>query len=352
MNSYGRIHNLLQGGTVDRIPVVPIFMSYAAKQAGYTYGEFQQDYRIFTESLLRLREVLHFDQLTTLSDPHRETADYGASITFVDDGVCRCDAPLLRDYADIKKLRRMSIDETERMLDRLHAVEVFHAEAGGEVSILGWVEGPLAEYCTLRTMEMAMMDTLTAPDFIHEVCAILMDNAIEWSKAQLEAGADMIGVGDAAASLISEEKYRELVLPWQRKLFDAIHEAGGKVRLHICGNINHLMTCIRDTGADVIDLDWMVDLPRAREILGPDRLLFGQFDPAAVLLHGTPELIAEHARKNIAEGGERFGLMPGCEVPVSTPEENLRAFCPTEGCLIWDALQRAAEAVPDSRAKT
>lgn len=226
------------------------------------------------------------------------------------------------------------------MTDRVRAVERFYRERGGDISILGWVEGPLAEYCTLRTLEAAMTDLLVEPGFFHEASAITMDNAIAWSRAQIEAGADMIGVGDAAASLISLETYREHVLPWQQKLFRGIHDAGGKVRLHICGNIRQILPGIAESGADVVDVDWMVDLEHARQVLGPDTLLFGHFDPAAVLKSGTPEDVARHARADIAAGGERFGLMPGCEVPPGTPEANIAAFCPGEGCLIRDALER------------
>ncbi len=343
MNSFERLYNTMEGKPVDRIPVVPIFMAWAPEYIGKTYGEFQSDYRVLTESLLRMRERFQIDQLTTLSDPYRETSDYGATIEFVPDGVCRCKGPLIVEPADVKKLRRMSIDETTRMMDRLKAVERFASECKGDVSILGWVEGPLAEFCTLRTLEAALMDLMTDPSLFHDVSAITMENAIDWAGAQINAGADMIGVGDAASSLVSLDTYREHIFPWQQQLFQGIHDAGGKVRLHICGNINHIIEDLAKTGADVIDIDWMVDLKRARQLVGPDITLFGQFDPASVLRLGTPEKVAAEARRNIADGGQRFGLMPGCEVPSGTPEENIAAFCPVEGCLIMDALTRSGE---------
>lgn len=340
MNGYERIHNLLEGKPVDRTPVVPIFMAWAAEYAGHTYGQFQEHHEVFTDSILKTQERFQFDQLTTLSDPFRETSDYGAKVTFVDHGVCRCEQPYIASPADVKKLRRMPIDEAPRMLDRLRGIETFVREKKGELSILGWVEGPLAEYTTLRGLENGLTDLMVDPSFFEDVCAITMENAIDWAAAQVDAGADMIGVGDAASSLISEDSFREYVLPWQKRLFDGIHAAGAKVRLHICGAIDHIIPAIKENGADVVDIDWMVDLARAREILGPDKLLFGQFDPAAVLRMGTAEGVAAQARKDIAKGGACFGLMPGCEVPSGTPEENIAAFCPGEGCLIEDALLR------------
>ena len=123
-------------------------------------------------------------------------------------------------------------------------------------------------------------------------------------------------------------------------LIDAIHEAGATVKLHICGNIANNIALMARTGADMIDVDWMVSLAAAREAVGPDVTLAGNFDPTAVLLQGTPQDVAEAARKCIASAGARFILQPGCEVPPGTPEANLRAFCPCEGCLIVDDLRR------------
>ena len=88
------------------------------------------------------------------------------------------------------------------------------------------------------------------------------------------------------------------------------------------------------TGADVIDVDWMVPLDEARQKVGDDVTLCGNFDPAAVLLQRAPQDVAEAATDCINKGGSRFILMPGCEVPQNTPEENIRAFCPTRGCLV------------------
>jgi uroporphyrinogen decarboxylase len=78
----------------------------------------------------------------------------------------------------------------------------------------------------------------------------------------------------------------------------------------------------------------MVPLDEARAAVGPQVTLAGNFDPSAVLLQGTPQEVADAARRNVEMGGRRFILQPGCEVPPGTPEQNIRAFCPCPGCLI------------------
>jgi MtaA/CmuA family methyltransferase len=212
------------------------------------------------------------------------------------------------------------------------------AKVGQTHSVLGWVEGPLAEYGDLRGVESAMLDLIDRPDLFAEAGEIIIENATAFALAQVKAGADMIGVGDSAASLIAPEMYAELVLPLQQKLFAAIHEAGAAVKLHICGNISNIIRYMAESGTDIIDVDWMVPLARARELVAPEVTLCGNFNPTGVLFEGSPEQVANVARECIHTGGRRFILMPGCEVPPATPEKNIRAFCPCEGCLIREEL--------------
>ena len=79
---------------------------------------------------------------------------------------------------------------------------------------------------------------------------------------------------------------------------------------------------------------YMVPLTEARAKVGDDVTLCGNFDPSGVLLQSNPQGVADAARACVRDGGQRFILMPGCEVPPNTPEENIRAFCPCEGSLM------------------
>jgi MtaA/CmuA family methyltransferase len=183
-----------------------------------------------------------------------------------------------------------------------------------------------------------MMDLIDKPEMYLKAAETIVDNAIRFARAQIDAGADVIGIGDAVASLINPQMYQDFVLPLETKLIAAIHEAGAATKVHICGDITRNVPYIAKTGTDILDLDWMVSIADAREAVGPDVTLCGNFDPTAVLLQGTPEDVAKAATENLEAGGRRFILQPGCEVPPGTPEANIRAFCPCDGCLIADKL--------------
>ncbi len=339
MTSKERIYAILRGDAVDRAAVTPIFMSWAANFIGRTYRDYYLDGDVLVDSQLAVTRAFGIDQISAISDPWRESSAYGMEFDYPEEGVGKPSGILLKSEDDLAKLKGVDMRKGERTKQRIESVRRMADEIGRTHSVLGWAEGPFAEYADLRGVEAAMLDLIDRPGFFVEAGQVIIENEITFAVAQAKAGADMIGIGDAAASLISPNAYKELVLPLERKLFSAIHEAGATVKLHICGNIRNHVAFMAQSGADIIDVDWMVPLDEARELGGPEVTLCGNFDPVAVLLESSAEDVAEAARQCLKAGGERFILMPGCEVPPDTPEENIRAFCPCDGCLICEELK-------------
>ena len=338
MTSKERIAASIKGQPRDRIAVTPIFMAWAGHFIGRSYRDYYLDGSVLVQAQLAVVRAFNIDQISAISDPWREANAYGLAFDYPAQGVGKPRELLIKAPEDVKKLKPLDIAASKRMQQRVDSVASMAAEIGQTHSVLGWIEGPLAEYADLRGVQDAMFDLIDKPDMYHQAAEIIIQNEIDFAIAQIRAGADMIGIGDAVASLVGAELYQNHVLPLEKKLIDAIHDAGALAKLHICGNINSIIGLMAKTGVDVIDVDWMVPLDRAREKVGPDITLCGNFDPSGVLLQGTPQIVADAATDCIQKGGLRFILMPGCEVPQNTPEENIRAFCPCEGCLIDSLL--------------
>ncbi|MHC4060911.1 MAG: uroporphyrinogen decarboxylase family protein [Planctomycetota bacterium] len=334
MTAKERIYAIINGDPYDRPAVTPIFMAWAANYIGRDYRDYYLDGDVLAEAQLAVTRAFNLDQISAISDPWREASAYGVEFDYPPDGIGKPKDTIIKTRDDVARIKPLDIEGSERTAQRVGSVRKMAAEVGQTHSVLGWIEGPLAEYADLRGLENALMDLMDKPEMFADAASVLVDSAVAFAVAQIQAGADMIGIGDAAASLIGADLYTKHVLPWEQKLIAAIHDAGATVKLHICGNIVGIIEHIAKTGADVIDVDWMVPLDEARRLVGPDVVLCGNFDPSAVLLQGSAEDVAEAARKCLAAGAERVFLMPGCEVPPATPEENIRAFCPCDGCLI------------------
>ncbi len=318
-----RFYRRLRGQSVDKIPNLNIVMLFAARYCGIPYGKFCQDYRYLVEAQTKTAVDFGIDILSTMSDSFRETYDYGAALEFPEDDLPICRTVLLEEPEDLKKLKLWKPEESVRMLDRIRAVELFHKNLGQEYPVLGWVEGALAEFGDLAHVQEMLMYLCIEPEFAKEALEMIVEQQILCAKAQIRAGADVIGVGDACASLISREMYRTFALPYEQRLIQAIHEEGAVAKLHICGNITHLLADIPETGADIVDIDSVVDLGKAAAILGQHQAINGNMNPADDILQGTTERVRESVENCLQKIGAKGFISAGCEIPKMTPYENL-----------------------------
>jgi MtaA/CmuA family methyltransferase len=309
---------------IKAVPFHPILMHFAARHAGYTYGQFASDYRALVESNLRCRDDFGMDAVGVISDPFRETSAFGARVVFPDEAVPRCMEILVRSMEDIDRLKNPDVYREERTLDRIRGAEALRKQVGPDVPVIGWIEGPLAEICDLAGVNEVLLKIYMEPDFLKRLIDKVMPTAKDFARAQVEAGCDIIGVGDAICSQVDPQTYREFVKEKHRELFEYIHSLGARVKLHICGNITHLLEDLRETGADIVDIDWMVDMDLAYEKLGSGIIRCGNLDPVTVIQDQDTGRIREASERLCEkEEGRPFIFSGGCEITVNTPDDHL-----------------------------
>ena len=323
MNSFERMQAVLKNRSVDRIPNFDLIMSFGPNHIGKPLSEYYQDYRVLCEANLAVQKDFQLDIVQAISDPYREAADAGLEVEFQPDDLPLNKKPLLENPEDVKKLKFPAPAEGRRMSDRLEAIRCFRERVGGEVPIMGWVEGALAEAADLRGITTMMMDLVDRPDWVIELLEQCVETEIAFASAQIAAGADIIGLGDAIASQISPGMYRKYALPYEKRIFNAVREMGAISRLHICGNTSRLLVDMAQSGADIFDIDWMVDMQRAGEIL--PGVVCGNLNPVAVFLQGTPAQVRDGIFANARASAPRWISGGGCEIPRMTPDVNLQA---------------------------
>jgi len=326
MNGYQRYMAALKRQAVDFLPRTPILMQFAAEYMGSDYAAFASDHRVLVEANEVCARDFGIDQLSCISDPYRETQGFGSTIEFMKNGPPRSSHPL-QETKDLSVLAKPDPGSSVRMLDRVRAVETYHQRFHGQFSILGWVEGPAAEAADLRNVTPFLIDLLDDEPFACELMDLCIDTAIEFARAQVDAGADTIGIGDAIASQVGPDLYHELIQPREKRLVHAIQEMGAYVKLHICGNITHLLPGIADLGVDILDVDHLVDMARVRGAVGGRVAIAGNADPVSVVRNGTPGAIRDAVRRAYEQVGNPYIVNAGCEIPAGTPVDNLKAFC-------------------------
>lgn len=326
MNAYERYQAALSGQPVDRFPNFDIMMTFAAHYIHQPLSRYYLDYHVLCDANAVMIEAFDLDIAQAISDPYRETADLGGEIEFPEDGLPISKIPFLENPDNIVKIE--PIEPGRRMTDRLEALRLFRERFGGTVPIMGWVEGALAEAADLRGVSNLMTDVYDRPEWVLDLLERCTEVAIAFAKAQIEAGADMIGLGDAIASQVSPRMYQTYALPYEKRIFDAVHAMGGIARLHICGDTTKLLPQMPKSGADIIDLDWMVSIPAAVESFGGIAIC-GNFDPVRVMLQGTPDQVRDAVRTCAQQAGAHYFSGAGCEIPDGTPHANLLAQAQT-----------------------
>jgi MtaA/CmuA family methyltransferase len=171
-----------------------------------------------------------------------------------------------------------------------------------------------------------MTDFYDDPDFVRALFGKIIEMEIAFAKVQVEAGADAIGIGDAAASLVGPAIYNDFVWPYEKTLVDGIHALGVPVRLHICGNTRRILNGMGRLGCEIVDIDFLVPLSEARAAMGPDQILLGNIDPVRVLRDGTPQSVTAAIAACHKQAGPQYIVGAGCEVTRDTAPENLRAL--------------------------
>ena len=332
MTPIERVRRVIRGEPVDRLPAQPMLMMFAARHAGMRFLDYTKDGRLMAAAQLKLAEDFGVDCLLTCSDPAREVIDLageGSVDWFDDQGPAINEARAV--LSDKRRLLTLKLPDPlggGRMHDRVKAIETMRQRAGPGMSIVGWVEGPLALAQELRGLNNIMSDFVDDPGFVRDLLAFTADVAIRYAPAQIAAGADTIGMSDAAASLIGPRRYAEFLYPQQRRVVDFLRARHPQVvrRLHMCGQTGPLIGQMRELPVDIFELDYPVDLRAAHATLGPHKVILGNVSTITDLFEGTPERVYAACAKCHATCGQFHIVGAGCEVSPLTPPENVRAM--------------------------
>ncbi len=323
MNGYERIMNAIAGKTVDRTPVWPFVMRFSAKYSNVPYSNFCQDYRELMKAQIETSEDFELDAVTIDSDPYREASACGAILEFPEN-----DLPIMKKYAVENKkkfaFKVPDISTSKRLVDKIEGIRAAKNYFKNEKAVSGWIEAPLQSAGALYDLNEFMIDFYEDTGFIQEILEFSTELGVKFALEQAKAGADVIGIGDAIASMVSPDFYEKFIFPYTKKLVDEIKKHSDvKLKYHICGDAWHVLQCAGKIQFDIINIDSLVDMRKAFDLVGDSVCIKGNIDPVGVLKNGTEEQIDQKAKELIGLKQPRFILSAGCEITPDTPHANL-----------------------------
>ncbi len=327
MNSLQRTMDFLEGRAVDRPPFHPILMRFAARYCGVNYRDFCLNYLDKCAVNLRCAEDFSYDWVNVMSDPYAEASSFGTRISYPLNTLPIVDSLLINDINDIGKLKPIKVNEHSRLVARIEEIKQYRKLVGDTQFISGWIEGPLAEYCDLRDVSAACLDFYEHPLELKRALDLITDSAMDFLEAQVKAGAHCIGIGDAVCSLISPDLYLEYIFPLEKALVDRAHQLGAKVKLHICGNTTAILPDMIRTGADIIDIDHLVErMEDLIPLLSVNQVVSGNSDPVSVVQNGSREQLEANVERCFHLTAGRGIVSAGCEITPGTTVDRMMDY--------------------------
>jgi uroporphyrinogen decarboxylase len=224
-----------------------------------------------------------------------------------------------RSHGDVTR----ELDYVGELLVRLNR------RVGDETGIIGFAGGPftLASYAVAggpsRTNMPLRKLRAEHPDAFRTLLSSFADVVREYLEFQIGNGADVVQLFDTYAGELPPEDYRDFVLPLHREILDGLAVPS----ILFVRRMNGRLDLLRESGADVVGLDWTVEMGQAREQLG-DVPVQGNLDPSC--LFADPATVRERTREIIEQAGpEGHILNLGHGVNRDTPVESVEAFVET-----------------------
>ncbi|APW98681.1 uroporphyrinogen decarboxylase [Halobiforma lacisalsi AJ5] len=314
----------------------PVWMMRQAGRYLPEYRELREDYS-FLEAIstpevaaeitlqpwerFRPDAVVMYSDILTVLEPLGFSYHLESGVGPVVENPVEAPADTRRERGDVREQLWYVGDLLERLTDEL----------GEQAATLGFAGGPftLAAYVCEGTPSRSFMAVrrLRAehPEAFERLLEAFTDVLVEYVEFQVESGADAVQLFDTYAGLLSPADYREFLLPLHREVLEAVDVPTIVFARNVSGNLDLLA----DSGADVVGLDWTVDLESAHEQLADeDVAIQGNLDPA--LLYGDPETVRDRTRDVIDAVGDAGHILNlGHGVDRNTPVENVEAFFET-----------------------
>lgn len=202
-------------------------------------------------------------------------------------------SPRIRSAADADRLIPFDAGEVLRpILDQIRLLVTRLS-----VPVIGFVGAPFTMVSYLidgpgpRNVDEAKAFMWSQPRAWERIMTFWADHLADFGVAQYEAGAPVIQVFDSWVGALAPRDYERHVLPATHRLLERLREAGVPT-VHYAGGNPALLPLVADAGGDVIGLDWRIPIDEAWALVGEDRGVQGNLDPAVLLAGLGPALDA------------------------------------------------------------
>lgn len=235
--------------------------------------------------------------------------------------------PDLDSWMSVQFVNRRALD------DQVESIGMVVRELGPETPVIQTVFSPITVggYLVGKSQSRVVRELRKHPEIVGPALDRIAQGLVDFSRRSVEAGAAGIFYaisGYAGRNVMQEDVYRDMVLPYDLAVLQALPSNAWFDVLHLCGsNLNFGLA--RDLPSQAVS--WSVhnqgNPPLAEGRVRAGRAVMGGLSQRATLVYGPPPKIEEEARQAVEEtGGRGLILAPGCSVSPRVRDINLAAI--------------------------
>jgi len=329
MNGYQRVMHALRFEKSDRAAIIPELIQHNLEIARETHSDFSSDPNVMCRVILAGLEKYETDAVYVSSDNYLIVEAMGGKVilpsdappTLLKPAAASIEEAVMLKPLDITKGRIPVILEATRMLREILKDEIFVKTCidSAPFSVASAILGP----------QNFLLSLIDEPEMCHQLLEICTESVIRYGLAAAQAGAHGLAFGDSPSVMVGRDMYEEFALPYAQKAIKALqNETGLPVFYHVCGDTRHILDLMAQTNADCLEIDSLVPMALAREIVNGRCALEGNVSTIEAFYEGTPEDVRREANVILDLFGNQGGVIisSACEIPRHSPEANVRAL--------------------------
>jgi uroporphyrinogen decarboxylase len=240
--------------------------------------------------------------------------------------------PVFKDYEPPEIRTHISLDnaissersiaESQRMSSMVEAARRISKQVK-TVPTGFFITGPFTLAGQIVGVQQLLLGMFRAPDSVATLLESCTRTVVDYAKHLSETGIDFLVLADMSCSLISPKLFEQLAGP---SMSSVVRAVSNDVVLHICGRVNHLLKQMGETGVAAISIDQNVSLVDAASVMPNGVLVFGNYSPTNLAVESIETIQANVTRMLSTVEKGSVVASTGCDIPVSTPPENIQAF--------------------------
>ncbi|MBU1099456.1 MAG: uroporphyrinogen decarboxylase [Bacteroidetes bacterium] len=214
----------------------------------------------------------------------------------------------IRNEDDFKKLK--TIDPFVELKYVMDSIKVTKDELDGRVPLIGFSGSPwtlltyMVEGSGSKTFARVKELIYNNPKLAHQLLDKIADTVADYLNAKIESGVNAVQIFDTWGGILTPSDFNEFSLDYMTKIISKLNKENIPVIMFAKG-VHHSIDKMADCGANVLGLDWTMDLGKMREQVGHKVALQGNMDPT--ILYGSKVRIKTEVQSVLKSFGEGSG---------------------------------------------